>query len=147
MLHALARAPRMHPCNPEPHMEALTSHTTHCAAAARCAAAEVLDIASVQQLSVPLEALDRYGTMFVDYRGSVPACAGFEMFEMLRKLVHGLLLGAFIGGCCALGGLCCCAAALQPASESCHSWGSSMHSAQHHGLSGSTQNIASIRSV
>jgi hypothetical protein len=58
-----------------------------------------------------MEALDRYGTLFVDFRGEVPACAGFEMFEMLRKLLHGLLVGAFVGrrrAPAAAADCCCC---------------------------------------
>ena len=46
---------------------------------------------------LPLRPPCRFGTFFVDYRGSVPACAGFEVFDAARKLVHGLLVGAWIG--------------------------------------------------
>lgn len=41
--------------------------------------------------------MDRLGCLFVDYRGGVPACSGFEVFELLRKLMHGLMLGGYIG--------------------------------------------------
>jgi hypothetical protein len=58
---------------------------------------ERLDEGSCQQLVVPLEALDRFGGLIVDYRGSVPACAGFEVLESARKMVHGLMVGAWMG--------------------------------------------------
>lgn len=59
--------------------------------------AEELSDDMCRQLAVPLEALDRLGSMVVDYRGDVGACTAFEAFDIARQLAHGLLVGAWIG--------------------------------------------------
>ena len=58
---------------------------------------EELDEETCEQLAVPLEALARYGSVVVDYRGDVAACTAFEAFDIARQLAHGLLVGAWIG--------------------------------------------------
>ena len=60
-----------------------------------------LDEEMCEQLAVPLEALARFGSLVVDYRGDVAACTAFESFDTARQLAHGLLVGAWIGACAA----------------------------------------------
>jgi hypothetical protein len=57
-----------------------------------------LDEATCTQLAVPLEALDRFGSMLAHYRGDVAACAAFEGLDIARQLAHWALVGAWIGG-------------------------------------------------